>query len=166
MLAYRGRPERGELSALAGAELTVVLADPNGQEAGRVKVTTNGFGTAAGEFAIPPGRLLGGWRLKSLIGPGADLAHLPGLDVGAELASARVEASSTPTQKEPSSAGEGKLTEIGAARVLVEEYRRPTFEVSFQDPAEPLRLNRPARFTGEARYYFGRRSPTATRASG
>jgi hypothetical protein len=43
----------------------------------------------------------------------------------------------------------------GAASVRVEEYKRPTFEVALKDPAEPLRLNRPARLTGEARYYFG-----------
>jgi hypothetical protein len=43
----------------------------------------------------------------------------------------------------------------GSASVRVEEYKRPTFEVSFKDPSEPLRLNRPARLRGEARYYFG-----------
>ncbi len=48
-------------------------------------------------------------------------------------------------------------TSLGGAdaRVHVEEYKRPTFEVTLKDPAEPLRLNRPARLTGEARYYFG-----------
>ena len=48
-------------------------------------------------------------------------------------------------------------TSLGGAdaRVRVEEYKRPTFEVTLKDPAEPLRLNRPARLTGEARYYFG-----------
>ncbi len=43
----------------------------------------------------------------------------------------------------------------GAAGIRVEEYKRPTFEVTWKDPAEPLRLNRPAKLTGEARYYFG-----------
>jgi uncharacterized protein YfaS (alpha-2-macroglobulin family) len=43
----------------------------------------------------------------------------------------------------------------GEAHVRVEEYKRPTFDVSLKDPASPLRLNRPATFTGEARYYFG-----------
>ncbi len=43
----------------------------------------------------------------------------------------------------------------GAAGVRVEEYKRPTFEASFVDPKEPLRLNRKATLTGEARYYFG-----------
>ena len=48
-------------------------------------------------------------------------------------------------------------TSLGGAdaRVHIEEYKRPTFETTLKDPAEPLRLNRPARLTGEARYYFG-----------
>src|SRR6185436_81118 len=37
----------------------------------------------------------------------------------------------------------------------VEEYKRPTFEVALDDPAEALRLGRPATFSGKARYYFG-----------
>ena len=43
----------------------------------------------------------------------------------------------------------------GFAGVRVEEYKRPTFEVSVKDPDKPLRLNRPAALKGEARYYFG-----------
>ena len=43
----------------------------------------------------------------------------------------------------------------GYASVRVEEYKRPTFEVSIKDPEKPLRLNRPAALKGEARYYFG-----------
>ncbi|HVT61301.1 MAG TPA: MG2 domain-containing protein [Thermoanaerobaculia bacterium] len=43
----------------------------------------------------------------------------------------------------------------GQASIQVEEYKRPTFEVTFKEPAEALRLNRPAAFRGEARYYFG-----------
>jgi uncharacterized protein YfaS (alpha-2-macroglobulin family) len=48
---------------------------------------------------------------------------------------------------------EGSLP--GAASIQVEEYKRPTFEVQLQQPAAALRLNRPATFRGEARYYFG-----------
>ncbi len=43
----------------------------------------------------------------------------------------------------------------GYAFIRVEEYKRPTFEVSIKDPEKPLRLNRPAALKGEARYYFG-----------
>ncbi|WP_375760227.1 alpha-2-macroglobulin [Corallococcus exercitus] len=43
----------------------------------------------------------------------------------------------------------------GYASVRVEEYKRPTFEVTLKDAPEALRLNRRATFQGEARYYFG-----------
>lgn len=43
----------------------------------------------------------------------------------------------------------------GAVSIGVEEYKRPTFEVSWKDPESPLRLNRPAALAGSARYYFG-----------
>ena len=43
----------------------------------------------------------------------------------------------------------------GQTHVQVEEYKRPTFEVTLQEPKEALRLNRPAKLPGEARYYFG-----------
>ena len=44
----------------------------------------------------------------------------------------------------------------GSAQIKVEEYKRPTFEAKLLPAAEEaLRLNRPAKLTGEARYYFG-----------
>ncbi|MEM7481700.1 MAG: alpha-2-macroglobulin family protein [Acidobacteriota bacterium] len=39
--------------------------------------------------------------------------------------------------------------------VRVEEYKRPTFEVTVRAPEEPPRLNRRTVLRGEARYYFG-----------
>lgn len=50
----------------------------------------------------------------------------------------------------------------GDATISVEEYKRPTFEAKFLDPAAPLRLNRPAVLKGEARYYFGLPVPAGT----
>ncbi|MFH1844039.1 MAG: MG2 domain-containing protein, partial [bacterium] len=41
------------------------------------------------------------------------------------------------------------------ATVKVEEYKRPTFEVTVDDPADSLRLNEPATVTGQVKYYFG-----------
>ena len=43
----------------------------------------------------------------------------------------------------------------GQAGVQVEEYKRPTFEVKWEDPKAPLRLNQRATISGSARYYFG-----------
>jgi uncharacterized protein YfaS (alpha-2-macroglobulin family) len=43
----------------------------------------------------------------------------------------------------------------GGTSIRVEEYKRPTFEVTLKEPAEEPRLNRPAVFRGDVRYYFG-----------
>jgi hypothetical protein len=43
----------------------------------------------------------------------------------------------------------------GSASIAVEEYKRPTFEVTLDAPAGESRLNRPVEIPGEARYYFG-----------
>lgn len=42
-----------------------------------------------------------------------------------------------------------------SATVRVEEYKRPTFEVSLLDPSVPLRLGHSATVIGRADYYFG-----------
>lgn len=43
----------------------------------------------------------------------------------------------------------------GSTTIRVEEYKRPTFDVTLEPPAAALRLNRPAELVGEARYAFG-----------
>lgn len=43
----------------------------------------------------------------------------------------------------------------GASSFRVEEYKRPTFEVSIADPKVALRLNKKAQISGVAKYYFG-----------
>ena len=112
VLGYTGNPRAGRFEILRASPVTVALLDGNGQKVDSRAATTNDFGSAAGEFVIPAGRVLGQWRLVSSLG-------------GAEAA------------------------------LRVEEYKRPTFEVTWKDPEAPLRLNRPARLAGEARYYFG-----------
>ncbi|HEX6865248.1 MAG TPA: MG2 domain-containing protein, partial [Thermoanaerobaculia bacterium] len=110
VLVYDNRG-RGRLRAVPNSTVKVGLVDPNGQEVESRTVSTNGFGTASGEFTIPSGRPLGHWSVRT--------------------------------------------SHDGMAMVRIEEYKRPTFEVSLEDPKEPLRLNRPAAFPGQARYYFG-----------
>ncbi|MBP7866677.1 MAG: hypothetical protein KA419_12095 [Acidobacteria bacterium] len=46
-------------TVLPGRPVTVVLRDPNGQEAGRLFLVTNDFGSASGQFTVPSGRLTG-----------------------------------------------------------------------------------------------------------
>ncbi|MCX7944671.1 MAG: MG2 domain-containing protein [Deltaproteobacteria bacterium] len=43
----------------------------------------------------------------------------------------------------------------GTQNIRVEEYKRPTFEVTLKRPEIPLRLNKEAEVIGEAKYYFG-----------
>ena len=46
-------------------------------------------------------------------------------------------------------------TSWGTQWIRVEEYKRPTFEVTLNKPENPLRLNKEAEITGDVRYYFG-----------
>ncbi|HSB35569.1 MAG TPA: alpha-2-macroglobulin family protein, partial [Thermoanaerobaculia bacterium] len=108
---YRGRSAEARFRTVPETAVTVSLLDGNGQKVEERGAKTNAYGTAAGEFAIPAGRLLGSWHVTTSFG--------------------------------------------GSAAVRVEEYKRPTFEVTLKEPAQALRLNRPATLRGEARYYFG-----------
>lgn len=112
VVAYEGQQPEGKLHLAKNSALQVQLFDPNSQIVATAQARTNEFGTAAGEFTIPTGRLLGNWRIVT-------------------------------------------SSHSGTSYIKVEEYKRPTFEVSFKDPTAPLRLNRAATLTGEAKYYFG-----------
>jgi hypothetical protein len=66
LLAYRGRRDLGKLRPAVNTTASVWLEDVNGQRVAETTSTTNAFGTASGEFVIPPaGRPLGAWRLRS-----------------------------------------------------------------------------------------------------
>jgi uncharacterized protein YfaS (alpha-2-macroglobulin family) len=111
VVAYRGRSGGGNFRAAAETMATVTLEDSNREVVESKLVTTNAYGSAAGEFVIPPGRALGAWAVRSNL--------------------------------------------VGEASIQVEEYKRPTFEVKWEDPKQALRLNQAAKLTGSARYYFG-----------
>ncbi len=110
-ILYRGRADEARFRVAPASTVSVTLVDANGQAVESKTVTTNAYGSAAGEFAIPSGRVLGGWIVRC--------------DQG------------------------------GVAGIRVEEYKRPTFETTLDESKDALRLNRPATFRGEARYYFG-----------
>jgi uncharacterized protein YfaS (alpha-2-macroglobulin family) len=111
VVAYQRGATAERYATLAERGLHVELVDANGEVVAGTDVTTNQYGSASGRFAIPEGRLLGEWQIRT------DLR--------------------------------------GASALRVEEYKRPTFEVTLAEPDEALRLNRPAELGGEARYYFG-----------
>ena len=111
VVAYRGVAGSGSYRTEADQPLSVTLEDADGQAVESKTLSTNSFGSAAGEFVIPAGRALGGWNVKSSLS--------------------------------------------GEAYVQVEEYKRPTFEVKWEQPKSSLRLNQRATLSGSARYYFG-----------
>ena len=84
VLAYEGSQEDARFKSAAQTPVTVWLVDPNGERVETRSVSTNAFGTAAGEFVVPTGRLLGGWRLESLA-----LGQRAGEDRGVQAADVR-----------------------------------------------------------------------------
>ena len=71
VLGYASGRGRGALTPSPQTPVTVWLTDPNGEKVAEATVKTNRFGTAAGEFSIPAGRLLGQWTLQSSLGGAA-----------------------------------------------------------------------------------------------
>jgi uncharacterized protein YfaS (alpha-2-macroglobulin family) len=110
-VVFSGRGDLARWRVMPQTPVTLTLVDANGQAVESKTVSSNAYGSAAGEFAIPAGRALGAWSVRCATG--------------------------------------------GAASIRVEEYKRPTFEAKLDVPKDPLRLNRPATFRGESRYYFG-----------
>lgn len=64
-VAYESEYAEGRFSTAPRRNLTISLKDANNQTVESQTVATNDFGTASGEFVIPPGRALGGWHLES-----------------------------------------------------------------------------------------------------
>lgn len=64
IVAYSGKREAARMEVEKGAKLNVVLLDGNNQEVAKTDLVSNEFGSAAGEFTIPSGRLLGSWRVE------------------------------------------------------------------------------------------------------
>lgn len=65
VVAYRGKAASGSYQTLPESPVTLWLVDPNGERVETRVTKTNAFGSASGEFTIPAGRLLGGWRIDS-----------------------------------------------------------------------------------------------------
>lgn len=65
---YRRGENGTRFDTVPDSEFTVALKDTNDQEVESRTVTTNSFGTASGEFAVPSGRALGSWHIESSMG--------------------------------------------------------------------------------------------------
>lgn len=64
-IAYQYDKRNQERRVLPDAELTVELFDANGQQVATQALRTNRHGSASGALAIPAGRMLGDWSLRT-----------------------------------------------------------------------------------------------------
>jgi uncharacterized protein YfaS (alpha-2-macroglobulin family) len=113
------------------------------------------------------------WKAVAYRGGGEDFSYrtLPGAALtvtlfdgnGEQVAASEVESNAFGSASGSFQIPAGRLlgrwrlaTSLGGDTWLrVEEYKRPTFEVSLAEPEQALRLNREAVFSGDVRYYFG-----------
>jgi uncharacterized protein YfaS (alpha-2-macroglobulin family) len=65
VVAYEGGGEESRFRTAPRTSLTVELLDANNTTVETKQVATNDYGSVAGEFTIPSGRLLGPWRVRS-----------------------------------------------------------------------------------------------------
>jgi len=131
VVTYSGNSKTGVYYTYANQDIVVHFFDYNNKLIASQTVQANAYGTVSGEFEIPTGRALGRYR---------------------------IEASCTPKQNIFENILERLTTSrkiYGNAYVRVEEYKRPTFEVTLEKPEKPLKLNENVQVTGQARYYFG-----------
>ncbi len=112
LIAYTNTDGKGDFEILKKEAIEVFLKDTNHKELAKIKVQTNEFGSASGEFDIPDGSLLGNWVIST--------------DNG-----------------------------YNDKWIQVEEYKRPTFEISFPDISTDIELNKKATITATAKYFFG-----------
>jgi uncharacterized protein YfaS (alpha-2-macroglobulin family) len=67
-VVFRGRGDEARYRVVADQAVTVKLLDANGQEVDKRALKTNAFGSVAGQFTLPAGRLLGGWSVQTDVG--------------------------------------------------------------------------------------------------
>ncbi len=116
-------------SMLAGREFRFWLEDPNRRNVELTKITADALGGLTGEFEIPHNATLGKYTLKCSSPLDTDLRLHFDIPRDAKV--------------------EGQVT------FLVEEYRKPEFEITVAAPTQPILLGEKFKATVQARYYHG-----------
>ncbi|MBT1707343.1 carboxypeptidase-like regulatory domain-containing protein [Fulvivirgaceae bacterium PWU5] len=114
-------------SIVVGQHVEVFLEDSRSSEIATLRVKTNGYGSFSGEFKLPAAGLTGEYSLYADEDSEDDSQFYENLDD----------------------------FDYDETTVSVEEYKRPTFEVSMQPLTGTFRLNDTLRITGNAVAYSG-----------
>src|ERR1019366_2147464 len=72
-IVYRGRADLARWHVMPQSPVTLSLVDANGQVAESKTVSSNAYGSAAGEFVIPAGRALRAWNVRCRTGGAASI---------------------------------------------------------------------------------------------
>ena len=70
---FGGRADLARWHVMPQSPVTLSLVDANGQVAESKTVSSNAYGSAAGEFVIPAGRALGAWSVRCATGGAASI---------------------------------------------------------------------------------------------
>jgi uncharacterized protein YfaS (alpha-2-macroglobulin family) len=72
-VVFSGRGDLARWHVVAQTPVTLTLVDANGQAVESKTVSSNAYGSVAGEFEIPAGRALGGWSVRCATGGAASI---------------------------------------------------------------------------------------------
>lgn len=123
--------KEGEITTLADTYVRVYLNDPNDDEVFELRLKTNEFGSVAGEFDLPR-NLTGSYTLY-------------------------IDEDDHDDKKKDSPIYDTKSLrfEESGAEVQVEEYKRPTFEVVFDEVKGDVIVGQKSTVTGQAKSFSG-----------
>ncbi len=119
---------KGKSSVVPGEYINVYLEDPNGEEIVDLRLKTNEYGSVSGEIKLPSDRITGEYWLY------ADEDY-----------------------EEGSKFYDEKLDDLDWAEIpiRVEEYKRPTFEVTFDPVTEAIAIGDSIGVSGQATAFSG-----------
>ncbi|MFL9836596.1 MG2 domain-containing protein [Flavobacterium sp. ST-75] len=126
-------------SAVPNIYVSVYITDADYNELKTLRLKTNEFGSFSGEFQIPKNAMTGEFEIE------VDEDEDYELD----------EAYNKRKDEHPFWDNENVYFDYFSKRVVVEEYKRPTFEIEFDTIKEPIIINKPAIVTGKAKSLSG-----------
>lgn len=121
------KTKKGKSSVVHGEYVEALLEDVNGEEVGKLRVKTNSFGSFSGEFKLPANGFTGEYTLS-------------------------VEEDSEDESKFYENLEDFSESET---TISVEEYKRPTFEVTFKPATGTFKLNDSIQVRGSAITFSG-----------